>query len=84
MEAALRVGCHVIFLDFCKDFDSLPPNILAVNLETYAFDGRIIRWTRNWMDGCIQCCCQQLQAYEFYELKIMRKHCRIRAEEWTL
>lgn len=41
LEATLQVDFHVMCLDFCKAFDSAPHNILAINLDTYAFDGWI-------------------------------------------
>jgi len=44
----------VIYLDFCKAFDSVPCNILAVNMKRHGFNEWTVRWARNWLDGHIR------------------------------
>lgn len=45
---------HITYLDICKDFDTVSPNILISKLERYGFDAWTVGWTRVWQDGCVQ------------------------------
>ena len=44
-----RYATDVIFLDFCKAFDSVPHKRLLYKLECYGIDGELLEWFRHFL-----------------------------------
>ena len=44
----------IIYLNFKKDFDSIPPERLLLKMERYEISGKIKKWIRNFLTGKMQ------------------------------
>ena len=41
----------VVYLEFCKAFDTVPHSILLEKLAAHGLDGYTLRWIKNWLNG---------------------------------
>ena len=44
----------VLYLDFSKDFDTVPYSILMEKLAVHGLDGCMLHWVKHWLDGLDQ------------------------------
>ncbi|GAB0177976.1 hypothetical protein GRJ2_000262900 [Grus japonensis] len=44
----------VVYLDFCKAFDTISHSILPDKLAAHGLDGRTLHWVKNWLDDRAQ------------------------------
>ena len=41
----------IVFLDFCKAFDSVSHSLLVHKLQMYGFSGKLLNWIENYLSG---------------------------------
>jgi len=50
----LGYGVDVIYLDYSKEFDSVPHLRLIEKLKRYGISGILLLWLENFLSGCLQ------------------------------